>query len=144
MLTEEVVISRGGDNEVKVYAHQLIVPDIRVLSLCLDEETGMLLMFCYRNAMKLHGRIKTRKPKDRAGRVEKGFRYDVPDLWPTAKLFQRCDGEIVMSFWLVYHGLIQHFMPGVEGATYTYGDNVIGLRYEGRGWYTEVNKEGKQ
>lgn len=133
MLVEKILISKGGDEEIKVSIHTLIIPDVRILSLCLDKEDGNLLLWCYDQGELLHNRIKSRKENHK---IIKHLNYDVPDLWFIAKKFQRVDGEIVMSLWLTLHGLVQHLLPSVESVPYGKNGVVMGMKYQGYGWFT--------
>ncbi len=137
MITEQVVMCRGGTEEFNIPIIDLILPDPRILGLCLEKEDGSILIWCYNQANKVRKRIKNRHPDAKHWR---DFQFDVPDLWPVAKKLQRCDGEIVMALWGAYHGLVQHFMPGVKGETYGVKDVVHGIRYTGRAWYTKRRK----
>ena len=125
MLTEQVVMCRGGTEEFNIPIDTLILPDPRILGLCLSREDGSLLLWCYKKANKIRHRIKNRRPEEKHWRE---FEFDVPDLWPLAKKFQRCDGEVVMSLWLAYHGLVQHFMPESKGVPYGVKDIIHGMR----------------
>ncbi len=137
MFTEEVVMYRGGNDEFNIPIHTLILPDPRILGLCLPAEEGNLLVWCYDKANKVRKRIRNRLEDQQHWR---DFQFDIPDLWPVAKKFQRCDGDIVMALWGAYHGLVQHFMPDVKGETYGMKDVVHGIRYTGRAWYTKRRK----
>lgn len=139
MRNERVVFGEQGAGRTIMLARNVVIPDVRLLSLCLNEVEGKVLLWSYQSALVTLQNIIRRQ---RSNSVREPFEIDVPDLHGIAKRFPNEERALVMEFWQVYDALVRHFLPKSTAKVYYYDGGVRGgTRFHGLAWYSREPKK---
>jgi len=139
MRNERVVFGEEGAGQTIKQARSIVVPDVRHLAPFLNECEGNVVLWSYRVAVETLGKIVRRQ---RWNSVKEPFEIDVPDFDAIAQRFPREEKALVLDFWMIYDGLIRHFLPKSTPRAYTFENGVRGgIRYHGMAWFSPQPKE---
>jgi hypothetical protein len=138
MRNERVVLHEGETERTVKQAHNLVIPDVRPLALCLSGIECDTILWSHCTAAEALEKIVRRQ---RWNYIKEVFEIDVPDLDTFAVQFPKEEKALLLDFWTIYAALVHHFIPkATQRAYYFDGGKRAGVRHHGMAWYTPENK----